>query len=78
MTSTIKPSGVFHVLSLVDGEHVRVRATVDPSRCFEMRYLDIVVVPACIGAYTIENLGNQPVCIHKTCLRKDFAERVDR
>ncbi len=70
--------GVFHVLSLVDGEHVRVRATADPSCCFEMRYLDIVVVPACIGGYTIENLGNQPVCIHKTCLRKDFAERANR
>jgi mannose-6-phosphate isomerase len=58
----------FHVLCLVDGERAMVRGETDPSACFEMNYLDIVVVPAGMGKYRIENLGNQPIAIHKTML----------
>ncbi|MDD5699148.1 MAG: class I mannose-6-phosphate isomerase [Victivallaceae bacterium] len=68
--------GVFHVLNLVDGEAVTVYPKAHPERCYQMNYLDMVVVPANVGEYVIENLGNQPVCIHKTCLKKNFAEYV--
>ncbi len=62
--------GYFHVLSLVDGEDVTVRSKNDPSMCFNMKYLDIIVVPASVGEYEIIN--NKPgsvVTIHKTMLR---------
>ena len=59
----------FHVLALVDGERVRVETDSDPARTYTMSYLDIVVVPASVGAYTIRNLGDQPVVIHKTTLK---------
>jgi mannose-6-phosphate isomerase class I len=62
-------AGKFHVLCLVDGEMVKVISMNDESCCYTMRYLDIVVVPASVGAYRIENLGNQPAAIHKTLLK---------
>lgn len=59
----------FHVLALVDGERVRVQADADPERAYTMCYLEIVVVPASIGPYTVTNLGDQPVVVHKTTLK---------
>lgn len=62
--------GYFHVLSLVDGEDVTVRSKAHPEKCFRMKYLDIIVVPASVGEYEIVN--NKPgsvVTIHKTMLK---------
>ena len=66
--------GVFHVLVLVDGERVRIEAVADPSLSYTMDYLDMVVVPAAVGEYRIVNLGDQPVCMHKTHLKDGFAD----
>lgn len=68
--------GVFHVLALVDGEKIAVYPKNNPERRYIQNYLDVVVVPANIGPYVIENFGNQPVCVHKTCLKKNFKEYV--
>jgi hypothetical protein len=68
--------GVFHVLTLVDGEKVAVYPKDHPERRYIMGYLDIVVVPAKTGAYVVENLGDQPVFVHKTCLKKNFVKYV--
>ncbi|MDL2228646.1 class I mannose-6-phosphate isomerase [Treponema sp. OttesenSCG-928-L16] len=61
--------GKFHVLCLVDGESVRIVSEKDESLSYTMNYLDIVVVPAVVGAYRIENLGSQPAAVHKTVLK---------
>lgn len=64
-------SGDFHVLALVDGEQVEVRAKDDPTRRYVMNYLDIVVVPASMGAYEIINQKPGTRCvIHKTLLKR--------
>lgn len=68
--------GVFHVLSLVDGEKAAVFSRNNPSLRYVMNYLDIVVVPAGTGPYAVENLGGQPVSVHKTCLKENFREYV--
>lgn len=62
----------FHVLALVDGENVRVRSVEHPERYFDMEYLDIVCVPADMGKYVIENLGVEPIRVHKTMLRDGY------
>ena len=62
--------GLFHVLSLVDGEKVKVVSQADPDRYYIMNSLDIVVIPASLGKYTIENLGVGSVTMHKTLLKK--------
>jgi len=59
----------FHVLTLVDGEEAVIESAADPSRRYHARYLDVVVVPANIGAYTVRNPGRQPVVVHKTLLK---------
>jgi mannose-6-phosphate isomerase class I len=69
-------NGVFHVLTLVDGEKIAVYPKDHPERRYIQNYLDIVVVPANAGAYVIENLGDQPVCVHKTCLKNNFTEFI--
>ena len=68
---TDNTNGDFHVLALVDGEDVTVRSRKDPSLKFDMKYLDIVVVPAAFGEYEIIN--NRPetwTTIHKTLLKR--------
>lgn len=62
----------FHVLALVDGEKVRIRSVEHPERHYDAEYLDIVCVPADMGRYVIENLGKEPIRIHKTMLRDGF------
>jgi mannose-6-phosphate isomerase class I len=62
--------GDFHVLALVDGEDVTVRSKKDPSRKFDMKFMDIIVVPADFGEY--ELINNKPetwTTIHKTLLK---------
>jgi len=66
--------GQFHVLALVDGEKVRVRSVEHPERFYDAEYLDIVVVPADMGEYVIENLGKEPIRIHKTMLRDGYQD----
>ena len=61
-----------HVLTLVDGDAVRVRSVRHPERYFDLQFMDIVCVPADMGRYVIENLGREPVMVHKTCLREGY------
>lgn len=65
-------NGVFHVLSLVDGEKVRIQSVNHPEYYYIQNFMDIVIVPANMGEYVIHNLGSQPVCIHKTLLKEGF------
>lgn len=63
--------GSFHVLTLVDGEKVRVESLNDPNKNFEAQFLDVLVVPADFGAYRIVNEGLGIVTVHKTMLKED-------
>lgn len=67
-------NGIFHVLTLVDGEKVLVQSLDNPELSYTQNYLDVVVVPANMGRYIVKNLGNQPVCMHKTMLKDGFVE----
>ena len=62
----------FHVLTLVDGDSVRVRSVEHPERFFDMDFMEIVCVPADMGKYVIENLGKEPIRVHKTTLRDGY------
>ena len=62
--------GTFHVLTLVDGERVRVESLADPSRAFTALSLDILVVPADFGPYRLVNEGLGVVTVHKTMLKE--------
>ena len=68
--------GIFHVLTLVDGERIRVRSKEHPERCYEASFMDLVVVPADMGAYVIENLGAEPIRVHKTLLREGYQDVI--
>lgn len=65
-------NGKFHVLTLVDGEKVRIRSKENPAHYFDAEFMDMVVVPATIGEYVVENLGPEPIRIHKTMLKDGF------
>lgn len=69
-------NGIFHVLTLVDGEKVAVYAKNNPEFRYEPNYLDVIVVPANVGPYVIENLCDHPVCVHKTQLKDNFKDCV--
>jgi hypothetical protein len=56
----------------VDGDKVRIRSVEHPERYFDLDFMEIACVPANIGKYVVENLGNEPVRIHKTTLREGF------
>ena len=63
---------LFYVPTLVDGDALRVRSVRHPERYFDLQFMDIVCVPADMGRYVIENLGREPVMVHKTCLREGY------
>ena len=67
-------NGRFHVLVLVDGERVKIESLDHPEYGYIQNYMDMVVVPANVGRYVVRNLGNQPVCIHKTMLKDGFVD----
>jgi len=62
--------GTFHVLALVDGEHIRVESCNDPELAYEAHSLDILVIPASMGKYRIINKGLGVVTVHKTMLKE--------
>lgn len=64
--------GTFHVLTLVDGEKVRVESIADPTKCFTALNLDILVVPADFGPYRLINEGLGFVTVHKTMLKEEM------
>lgn len=64
--------GQFTVLSLVDGEEIKVYSKSNPEFCFTQHYLDIVTIPATIEDYVIEAKGYQPVVVHKTFLKEGY------
>ena len=68
---TDNTDGLFHVLALVDGEKVRVESESDPSKFYIMNSMDMAVIPANLGRYTITNLGAGTVTVHKTQLKKE-------
>jgi mannose-6-phosphate isomerase class I len=61
--------GRFHILTLVEGQSVRIESSKDPNRCLILRYSETAVVPAVFGEYRIVNLGNIPCKIAKARLR---------
>ena len=65
-------NGKFHVLTLVDGEKIRIRSKQHPERYFDAEFMDMVVVPSTIGEYVVENLGVEPIRVHKTMLKDGF------
>lgn len=60
------------MLTLVDGERIRIRSIEHPERYFDAEFMDMVVVPADMGRYVIENLRTEPICVHKTMLKDGF------
>ena len=62
-------AGKFHVLTLVEGEKVLIQSVEHPERMFEQHYLNVVLVPACMGSYVLKNLGPSPIHMHKTLLK---------
>lgn len=63
--------GKFHVLNLVEGQRARIESVDHPSKSYEISFLEMVVVPACLGRYRIVNLGAGPITIHKTLLKSE-------
>ena len=66
---TFKNNGQFTLLTLVDGENTKIYSKTNPEFCYNQSYLDVVVVPASIDEYVIENTGYQPVVVHKALLK---------
>lgn len=62
--------GTFHVLALVDGEHIRVESITNPEAAYEAFSLDVLVIPASLGRYRIINKGLGTVVVHKTMLKE--------
>jgi mannose-6-phosphate isomerase len=58
------------VIALVDGERVTVRSKADERLRYELNYLDIVVIPASVGPYVIQNDTTNPVVVYKVQVKE--------
>lgn len=63
--------GDFCVLTVVDGEAVRIQSVADPSKGYDAKYLDVILVPASLGHYEVIAQGKQPVVLHKAFVREE-------
>ena len=70
-------NGQFTVLTLVDGEEIKVYSKSHPEFSRNQKYLDIVTIPATIEDYVIEAKGYQPVVVHKTYLQDGYTRYKD-
>ncbi len=61
--------GRFHILTLVEGDSVVIRSQRYPERQFKLNYTETVIVPACLGAYSVINLKNAPCKLTKGLLK---------
>ena len=64
----------FTVITVVDGESVRIQSIDDPGCYYEARYLDVILVPASLRRYEVLATGKQPVVLHKAFVREDKYE----
>lgn len=62
-------NGRFHILTLVKGESVVVKSNEFPERKYVFNYTETIVIPACLGNYTIVNLGESSCKVTKSFLK---------
>jgi mannose-6-phosphate isomerase len=62
-------NGRFHILTLVEGESVVVGSDKFPERKYVFNHTETVVIPACLGSYSIKNLGNSFCKITKSFIK---------
>ena len=63
--------GMFHILTLVEGERIMVRSRDYPEREFTLNFTETLVVPASLGKYSVLNLGSEPCKVTKALPNKD-------
>ncbi len=67
--ASFKNNNQFTILTLVDGEKASIYSKENPDYKYNQNYLDIIIVPASIDEYVIENKGYQPIVVHKVMLK---------
>ena len=55
----------FHALTLVEGESVHIQSQEHPGTRYKLDYPDTLLIPACMGKYTIANPGSTPCRVVK-------------
>ena len=61
--------GKFHILTLVEGESILVRSNKYPERKHVINCTETLVIPACLGSYTVINKGKSFCKITKSFLK---------
>ena len=61
--------GKFHILTLVEGKKVIVKSEEHPERQYELHFTETVIIPACLGRYSIMNLGKEFCKLTKALLK---------
>ena len=62
----------FTVITIVDGEKATIQSADNPDFSYNAKYLDVILVPACIRNYQVIAKGKQPVILHKAFVRKNL------
>ena len=65
------------IKQLSDGDKIRIRSKANPEYYFDAEFMDMTVVPAAMGEFVVENLGAEPICVHKTTLKEGFVKALD-
>ncbi|MBS6952949.1 MAG: class I mannose-6-phosphate isomerase [Enterocloster asparagiformis] len=68
-----KNNGQFTVVTVVDGEQVKIYSKSRPEFSYTANFLDIVTIPADIDDYVIEAQSYQPAVVHKVILRDGYS-----
>ncbi|WP_214626212.1 class I mannose-6-phosphate isomerase [Paenibacillus agaridevorans] len=68
--------GEFLMLNLVEGERVRIQSLSDSDLSVELGYAESYILPAVLGAFRIQNLGQRPAKLIKAGVSSDWNIKV--
>lgn len=60
--------GKFHILTLVEGDSIIVQSQEHPERRYKLNFSETLIVPACLGKYSILNQGSKPCKVVKALI----------
>jgi len=62
--------GIFHALTLVEGESIMVQSEKKPKSKYNLGFPDTLIVPASMGKYVLLNLGAKPCKVVKAIVKQ--------
>jgi len=59
----------FNILVLVEGQSIEISTAAKPSKKYEIKFTEGIIIPACVGGYKITNAGKCPCKVTRSFIK---------